>query len=74
MIAIGPTINLPLTGFPEHMVLQEIQACESESKTGSNSEVEVSLLWRIPFVADHRLRGAIGAAKVINLASLFLSK
>lgn len=53
LIAIGPTINLPLTGLPEHMILQEIQAYESESKHGNNSKVEVGLLWRIPFVSAH---------------------
>lgn len=75
LIAIGPTINLPLTGFPEHMIVQEIQAYESfESKTGNNSKVEVRLLWRIPFVSDRRLKGAVCAAEVMKLSSLFPSK
>ena len=74
LIATGPAINLPLTGFPEHMILQEIQAYESQSKTGNNSKVEVRLLWRIPFVSDHRLKGAICAAEVTKPGSLFPSK
>lgn len=73
LIAIGPTINLPLTGFPEHMILREIQACESESKAGNNSEAEVRLPWRI-LVFHRSLKGAICAAEIINPASLFLSK
>lgn len=75
LIAIGPTINLPLTGFPEHIIVQEIQAYESfESKTGNNSKVEVRLLWRIPFVSDRRLKGAVCAAEVMKPSSLFPSK
>lgn len=65
--------SLPLTGFPKHMVLQEIQAYESESKTGNNSKVEVRLLWRIPVIPDRRL-GAICAAEILNPASLLPRK
>lgn len=40
-IAIGSTINLPLTGFLEHVILQEIHACKCESKAGNSSKVGV---------------------------------
>lgn len=55
------------------MVLQEIQAYESESKTGNNSKVEVRLLWRIPVVPDRRV-GAVCAAEILNPASLLPRK
>lgn len=46
--AIGPTVNLSLTGCLEHIILQEIHVCECKAKAASSNKVEVGLLWRIP--------------------------
>lgn len=46
--AIGPTMSLSMTHCLEHVILQEIHACECKAKAASSSEVEVRLLWRIP--------------------------
>lgn len=39
-VVIGATINLPLTGFPEHIILQEIQACNQSQK------LETTVRWK----------------------------
>lgn len=46
--AIGPTMNLSLTGCLEHMILHKIHVCACKAKAASTSKVEVGLLWRIP--------------------------
>lgn len=47
-IAIGSTINLPLTGFLERVIVQETRACKCKSKAGNSSKVGVGILYRKP--------------------------
>lgn len=69
--AIGSTINLPLTGFLERVILQETCACKCKSKAGNSSKVGVEFSTESPFVSEHRFKGATYAAVILKLLRNF---